>query len=103
MGTPSRRSRAPEMMESCRLTIVPMSDATNGATIGLRLRVPPMTKLPTAASAKPALILSRFFSDRTPLTIVDVADGFFPLRVGDAVRFERIDERRFGELRGERL
>lgn len=40
---------------------------------------------------------------RTPLTIVDVADGFFPLRVGDAVRFERIDERRYRELEGERL
>ncbi len=40
---------------------------------------------------------------RTPLVVVDVADGFFPLRVGDAVRFERIDEKRFGELAGERL
>jgi inhibitor of KinA len=40
---------------------------------------------------------------RTPLTIVDVADGFFPLRVGDAVRFERIDEKRYRELEGERL
>ena len=40
---------------------------------------------------------------RTPLTIVDVKDGFFPLRVGDRVRFERIDESRFGELQGERL
>ena len=40
---------------------------------------------------------------RTPLTIVDVADGFFPLRVGDAVRFERIDETRYRELEGERL
>ena len=40
---------------------------------------------------------------RTPLTIVDVASGFFPLRVGDAVRFERIDETRYRELEGERL
>jgi inhibitor of KinA len=40
---------------------------------------------------------------RTPLTIVDVADGFFPLRVGDTVRFERIDEKRYRELEGERL
>ncbi|HEX4606761.1 MAG TPA: allophanate hydrolase subunit 1 [Urbifossiella sp.] len=40
---------------------------------------------------------------RTPLTVVDVADGFFPLRVGDAVRFERIDETRYRELEGERL
>lgn len=40
---------------------------------------------------------------RTPLTIVDVGDGFFPLRVGDRVRFERIDETRYRELDGERL
>ncbi|HXD88624.1 MAG TPA: allophanate hydrolase subunit 1 [Urbifossiella sp.] len=40
---------------------------------------------------------------RTPLTIVDMADGFFPLRVGDRVRFERIDEARYRELDGERL
>jgi inhibitor of KinA len=40
---------------------------------------------------------------RTPLTIVDVASGFFPLRVGDQVRFERIDEKRYRELEGERL
>lgn len=40
---------------------------------------------------------------RTPLVVVDVADGFFPLRVGDAVRFERVDEKQFRELDGERL
>jgi inhibitor of KinA len=40
---------------------------------------------------------------RTPLVIVDVAAGFFPLAVGDVVRFERIDEQRYQELEGERL
>jgi inhibitor of KinA len=40
---------------------------------------------------------------RTPLTMVDQADDFFPIRVGDRVRFERIDEARFAELAGERL
>ncbi len=40
---------------------------------------------------------------RTPLTIVDVEDGFFPLRVGDRVRFRRIDEGEFRRLEGERL
>jgi len=40
---------------------------------------------------------------RTPLTIVDVATGYFPLRVGDTVRFERIDEKQYRELEGERL
>ncbi len=34
---------------------------------------------------------------RTPRVIVDVAEGFFPLRVGDRVRFERIDEREYRE------
>ncbi len=40
---------------------------------------------------------------RTPLVIVDVAAGCFPLRVGDVVRFERIDSARYRELEGERL
>jgi inhibitor of KinA len=40
---------------------------------------------------------------RTPLVIVDVASGFFPLRVGDRVRFLPIDPGRYSELEGERL
>jgi len=40
---------------------------------------------------------------RTPLTIVDVAEGFFPLRVGDTVTFTRIDESDYRKLNGERL
>ncbi|HLJ94704.1 MAG TPA: allophanate hydrolase subunit 1 [Gemmataceae bacterium] len=40
---------------------------------------------------------------RTPLQLVDVADGYFPLHTGDRVRFERIDEARFRQLLGERL
>jgi inhibitor of KinA len=40
---------------------------------------------------------------RTPLTIVDVADQFFPIRVGDRVRFVRIDEGEYQRLEGERL
>ena len=40
---------------------------------------------------------------RTPLTLVDVADDFFPLRVGDRVRFERIDEGEYRRLEGTRL
>src|SRR5207237_6051926 len=40
---------------------------------------------------------------RTPLVIVDVAAGFFPLRVGDRVRFARIDEGEFRKREGERL
>jgi KipI family sensor histidine kinase inhibitor len=40
---------------------------------------------------------------RTPVVIVDVATGFFPLRVGDRVRFERIDEAEYGRRDGERL
>jgi inhibitor of KinA len=40
---------------------------------------------------------------RTPLELVNVPDGYFPLRVGDRVRFERIDEAEFRRLRGRRL
>ena len=40
---------------------------------------------------------------RTPLAIVDVADGYFPLRVGDHVQFQRIDEAEYTRLEGERL
>lgn len=40
---------------------------------------------------------------RTPLTLVDVADGYFPLEAGDRVRFSRIDSHEFNALRGHRL
>jgi inhibitor of KinA len=40
---------------------------------------------------------------RTPLQLVDVADGYFPLRAGDKVKFERIDEAEFTKLRNQRL
>ena len=40
---------------------------------------------------------------RTPLTLVDVAEGFFPLRVGDRVSFRRIDAGEYDQLQGERL
>lgn len=40
---------------------------------------------------------------KTPLTLVNVSDAFFPLRTGDRVRFERIDERQFRSLQGRRL
>jgi inhibitor of KinA len=35
---------------------------------------------------------------RTPLQMVDVARGFFPLRTGDRVQFEAIDQARFRQL-----
>ena len=40
---------------------------------------------------------------RTPLQLVDVADGYFPLRTGDQVRFKPIDEAAFRRLLGQRL
>jgi inhibitor of KinA len=40
---------------------------------------------------------------RTPLELVHVADGYFPLRTGDRVRFVRIDETEFRRLHGQRL
>jgi inhibitor of KinA len=40
---------------------------------------------------------------RTPLVLVDVADGYFPLRAGDRVCFKRIDRSEFQRQQGERL
>ena len=40
---------------------------------------------------------------RTPLELVNVADGYFPLRAGDRIRFRRIDSSEFGRLKGNRL
>ncbi|MCS6977634.1 MAG: allophanate hydrolase subunit 1 [Gemmatales bacterium] len=40
---------------------------------------------------------------RTPLVLVDLADNFFPIQVGDRVRFRRIDEGEYRRLLGERL
>jgi inhibitor of KinA len=40
---------------------------------------------------------------RTPLELVNVADGYFPLRVGDRVKFERIDEETYRRLERKRL
>jgi inhibitor of KinA len=40
---------------------------------------------------------------RTPLELVQVEDGYFPLRTGDRVKFERIDETEFHRLLGKRL
>lgn len=40
---------------------------------------------------------------RTPLVLVNVADGYFPLRVGDTVTFRRISESEFRSLDGQRL
>src|SRR6185436_3330844 len=40
---------------------------------------------------------------RTPLELVNVADGYFPLRTGDRVRFERINQQEYKELEGQRL
>ncbi len=40
---------------------------------------------------------------RTPLVLVDVAADFFPLRVGDVMRFERIGEAEYKRREGERL
>jgi inhibitor of KinA len=40
---------------------------------------------------------------RTPLQLVDVVDSYFPLRTGDHLRFERIDETQYRQMLGERL
>ncbi len=40
---------------------------------------------------------------RTPLQLVDLAAGYFPLRTGDRVRFAAISEEEFRRLEGQRL
>lgn len=40
---------------------------------------------------------------RTPLELVNVADGYFPLRTGDRVQFVAIDELDFSQLHRQRL
>lgn len=40
---------------------------------------------------------------RTPLQLVDVSTGYFPLRTGDRVRFEPIEPPAFERLQGQRL
>jgi inhibitor of KinA len=40
---------------------------------------------------------------QTPLKIVDVAIGYFPLRVGDRIQFQPIDRAEFAHLQGGRL
>jgi inhibitor of KinA len=40
---------------------------------------------------------------RTPLELVSVTDGYFPLRTGDRIRFVPIDQPEFRRLQGKRL
>jgi inhibitor of KinA len=40
---------------------------------------------------------------RTPLELVNVRDGYFPLRTGDRVRFVPIEDREYRSLAGQRL
>jgi inhibitor of KinA len=40
---------------------------------------------------------------QTPLQLVDLADGYFPLKAGDKVKFQPIDRKQFESLRGRRL
>ena len=40
---------------------------------------------------------------RTPLELVNVAEGYFPLRVGHRVKFEQIDDREYRRRLGDRF
>jgi inhibitor of KinA len=40
---------------------------------------------------------------RTPLEMVNVEDNYFPLRVGDTVRFQQISMSEYESLKGKRL
>jgi len=50
-----------------------------------------------------AVYVDGLFVGQTPLTLVDVADGYFPLQTGDEVIFEAIDQAGFERRAGERL
>ena len=40
---------------------------------------------------------------RTPLELVNVEDNYFPIRIGDRVKFQRIDDVEYQRRKGERL
>jgi inhibitor of KinA len=40
---------------------------------------------------------------RTPLLLCDLAESWFPIRTGDRIKFDRIDETEFAKRKGERL
>jgi inhibitor of KinA len=40
---------------------------------------------------------------RTPLELVNVGDGYFPLQVGDRIRFKKVDRDEYESLKGKRL
>jgi inhibitor of KinA len=40
---------------------------------------------------------------RTPLQLVDIEDGYFPIRASDQVTFQRVDEGEYNKLLGQRL
>jgi inhibitor of KinA len=40
---------------------------------------------------------------RTPLELVNVIDNYFPLRTGDRIRFEAIDQTQFTKMMGQRI
>ncbi|HEU5119014.1 MAG TPA: carboxyltransferase domain-containing protein, partial [Isosphaeraceae bacterium] len=40
---------------------------------------------------------------RTPLVIADLETGYFPLKAGDRIRFQPIDETTFHRLEGQRF
>jgi inhibitor of KinA len=82
-----------------RLTGVPRLDRprarTEPGSVGLTGRQTAIYTLPTPGGWP--------LIGRTPLELVHVADGYFPLRAGDRVQFVPIGEAEFRERRGERL
>lgn len=75
-------------LESPRLRVEPGSVGLTGRQTGI---------YPEARPGGWSLI------GRVPLVLVDVAEGYFPLRVGDRVRFEPIGAAVYERLRGARL
>jgi inhibitor of KinA len=84
---PEKLSGVPRL-ESPRLRVEPGSVGLTGRQTGIY------------TEARPA---GWNLVGRTPLELVHVADGYFPLRTGDRLRFQRIDEAEFQRLLGQRL
>jgi KipI family sensor histidine kinase inhibitor len=79
---------------------------------GLPRRASPRTLVPAGSVAMAGRQTGVYSQDspggwhvlgRTPLTIVDVERGYFPIRAGDRIRFEPIGAAEFAQRRGELL
>ncbi len=82
------------------------------ALAGLPRRAQPRTRVPAGSVAIAGRQTGIYPQDspggwhllgRTPLTIVDLAETFFPIRAGDRIQFQPINAAEFAQLHGQRL